>query len=52
MFFQKYLDAGIKSTLNRHGDFTTLGEVVDSLEDREGLQRDVGRLEIWVTTNH
>lgn len=38
-------DTGIKCTLSKFAVDTELGEAVDSLEDRETLQRDLERLE-------
>lgn len=41
------LDAGQGEILSKVTDNTNLREAVDSLKDREALQRDLGKLEVW-----
>lgn len=41
----------LKIHLHQFVDDTKLGGTVDTLEGREVLQRDVGKLETWVITN-
>ena len=36
----------------KFADDTKPGGAMNSLEDREALQRELGRLEIWAITNH
>ncbi|KAJ7406072.1 hypothetical protein WISP_136184 [Willisornis vidua] len=45
------LDLGLEGG-SQFGDDTELGGGVDSLKDREALQRDLDKLENWATTNH
>lgn len=41
------LDVGLREKLSKVTDNTNLREAVDSLKDREALQRDLGKLEDW-----
>ncbi|KAJ7400749.1 hypothetical protein BTVI_102612 [Pitangus sulphuratus] len=46
------LDAGLEGILSKFAVVTKLGGTVDSLEDREVLQRDLDKSEDWEITNH
>ncbi|KAF4791725.1 hypothetical protein TURU_127379 [Turdus rufiventris] len=46
------LDTGLKRILSKFADNTKLGGVVDFLEGREVLQRDLDKLEYWAIINH
>ncbi|KAJ7414881.1 rna-directed dna polymerase from mobile element jockey-like [Pitangus sulphuratus] len=47
-----YLDAGLGRILSKFADSTKFGGSVDSLKDREALQKDLDTLEDWAITNH
>ncbi|RMC20217.1 hypothetical protein DUI87_01063 [Hirundo rustica rustica] len=46
------LDTGFKGILSNFANNIKLGGAVDSLEDREALQRDPDKSEGWTITNH
>ncbi|KAJ7417789.1 rna-directed dna polymerase from mobile element jockey-like [Pitangus sulphuratus] len=46
------LDIGLEGILSKCADDTKLEGHVDSLEDREDLQRDLDKSEDWAITNH
>lgn len=45
------LDAGLEGILSQFANSTKLGRAVDSLEDREALQRGLSKSERWTITN-
>ncbi|GAB0202712.1 mitochondrial enolase superfamily member 1 [Grus japonensis] len=50
--FVSNMDSGIECTLGKFADNTKLCGVVDMLEGRDAIQRDLDRLERWARVNH
>lgn len=50
--FYNDLDTGVEYTLSKFADSTKLGAAIDSLEDRETLQKNLDGFELRAITNH
>ena len=52
IFFVGDMNSGTKCTLSKFSDNTKLCGVVDKLEGRDVIQRDLDRLDRWTCVNH
>ncbi|GAB0185882.1 hypothetical protein GRJ2_001053500 [Grus japonensis] len=49
--YMNYINSGIECTLSKSANDTKLSGTVDSLEERNAIQRDLDRLEKWAHVN-